>query len=668
MGNRRSISTLANLDQVISQFLKKNFGWSSTLVRAKVPIIKCCIPSKNIPEVPFFKMDISCYNDLGLYNSILLRAYLEQHELVCPLVRLIKDWTSKREVKGAPNYFSSYSLTILAIFYLLWNNPLDSAQQHWRIKKRTHISLAKGLLKPITTIERLFALPLQKTLVSDEGGYIAIFPCSESETEMTKYLSGEFNFIEKADLFKPLQISYRLNSDSVRKNSNDLMSLFEGFLRFYAFEFDEDEDVVDIAAYLHDCAPNQTASDGVEEEVLTAAVRAWIGKEKGLCQKRINFIENCFLPLYDSRSNFHFISKLIDRKKQTSLKDKKDIIFIRDPLIRSKFLHIRKSTHRSEFKMEIIRAWFLLRVGTKKAFDEIFAEKVKLGIENSQGENVSFACIHQFPLFKEGVFENFFNIEMDQQNEILFDPNCNEVIFKYMLHLIRQKKLSEFGGMSEEQQKQLYKLSGNLKIHNLDFPVRLPLKLFFSAPSPKESAWQEAVAPPDTNSHSRLQITTEDAQYGWDDNPWEQRKENQDLKSHSGENFVSLLSKDTDVLHASASASELDTSLPCIDFDALKSCLVSPPMLLSTCSVCEGISQSEAEGEVANFEEEDDEENHEDTNKKTNLSRIDAETKDFNRKIAQIIMKNSEEVLSKPGANVNNISSVLNEYMKSYSG
>lgn len=79
---------------------------------AKIPIIKCVHVSTGL------FCDINFRNKLGVCNSKLLRYYLHLHPTVKETMFVLKYWAKTNEITGQNHLFSSYSLTLMFIFYL----------------------------------------------------------------------------------------------------------------------------------------------------------------------------------------------------------------------------------------------------------------------------------------------------------------------------------------------------------------------------------------------------------------------------------------------------------------------------------------------------------------------------------------------------------------------
>jgi len=79
---------------------------------ARVPILKLRFDHQ-------LDVDLSCHNTEALPNTQLLRAYAELSPQVRELGLMIKLWAKEERVCGAPRgYLSSYSLTLMAIYYM----------------------------------------------------------------------------------------------------------------------------------------------------------------------------------------------------------------------------------------------------------------------------------------------------------------------------------------------------------------------------------------------------------------------------------------------------------------------------------------------------------------------------------------------------------------------
>ncbi|CAE8614266.1 unnamed protein product [Polarella glacialis] len=92
------------------------------ILEAKVPILKL--------ERDGVECDLSCNNLLPFWNTRLLKLYVDINQSVVGLVQEVKAWARGKGVHGAPaGHLSSYSFTLLVIFYMQIRGALPSLQR-----------------------------------------------------------------------------------------------------------------------------------------------------------------------------------------------------------------------------------------------------------------------------------------------------------------------------------------------------------------------------------------------------------------------------------------------------------------------------------------------------------------------------------------------------------
>lgn len=141
-----------------------------------------------------YSSDISAFHLLPVYNTKLLRTYSEVAPPLCGLIIAIKRWAKEHGLAQTwENYISSYSWTLMVIFYLQVKHDLPSLHQ-------------------------LYA------------------PQDSNALKKSNYA---FNFLDKI-----AQMEHSANLQSLRCQT--LGDLFRGFFRYFSEEFQWDKEVVSI--------------------------------------------------------------------------------------------------------------------------------------------------------------------------------------------------------------------------------------------------------------------------------------------------------------------------------------------------------------------------------------------------------------------------------------
>ncbi|KAF0300590.1 Poly(A) RNA polymerase GLD2 [Amphibalanus amphitrite] len=169
----------------VERLLAKDPDYRMELIRAKVPILRFLSVSTGI------QVDLNCNNLVGIRNTHLLQCYSRGEniqllcysrvdERVCPLIVIVKLWAQSHDINDAcRSTLSSYSLVLMVIHFLqcgVYPSVLPNLQRMCRAKFRPG--------QPIRAIPK--------------DDYVTNF---------------------------------------VSQNSDSLGSLFLGFLRYYAYEF-----------------------------------------------------------------------------------------------------------------------------------------------------------------------------------------------------------------------------------------------------------------------------------------------------------------------------------------------------------------------------------------------------------------------------------------------
>ncbi len=89
-----------------------------TSPRIRVPLVRIKFMNKNENDVQP-EIDICLNNNLGVFNSHILRAYVSIDPRVSPLIQAIKSWFIRMELHNAQrSRLSSYAITLFVLFYL----------------------------------------------------------------------------------------------------------------------------------------------------------------------------------------------------------------------------------------------------------------------------------------------------------------------------------------------------------------------------------------------------------------------------------------------------------------------------------------------------------------------------------------------------------------------
>uniref|UniRef100_T1J892 Speckle targeted PIP5K1A-regulated poly(A) polymerase n=1 Tax=Strigamia maritima TaxID=126957 RepID=T1J892_STRMM len=146
------------------------------------------IPSKRCPIVRFFikrdtkiSVDLSVKNRLSLYNSKLVHLFMKSDERVLPLTYTIKYWIFRRELSlTQTNKLSSYSATLLVIFYLQNTNP--------------------PILPPVEKLRQsLTESRIQGGWECNFSDDLSKFPLTENEESLSGLLKGFFDYYNMFD-------------------------------------------------------------------------------------------------------------------------------------------------------------------------------------------------------------------------------------------------------------------------------------------------------------------------------------------------------------------------------------------------------------------------------------------------------------------------------------
>jgi len=110
--------TAAELVETLGEFLKPLFPTIKILTRTRIPIVK--FSHKD------YKIDLGINNMLALYNSKLIKTYIDIDPRARQLAIIIKYWTKRRGIADTySGTLSSYAYTLMVIHYLqIIPNPI----------------------------------------------------------------------------------------------------------------------------------------------------------------------------------------------------------------------------------------------------------------------------------------------------------------------------------------------------------------------------------------------------------------------------------------------------------------------------------------------------------------------------------------------------------------
>lgn len=157
------------LDRMLRGLEMVGFQMVESVLHAKVPILKLDFGGR--------QCDLSCNNLLPLFNTQLLRAYAKADPRVVDLTNDVKRWARAQGVQGAPaGHLSSYSFTLLVIFYMQVRGALPCFQQYAERAPRWYVEGGK-CCNVAMDLTLTAARPEVEITLQD----FASFYCSESE-------------------------------------------------------------------------------------------------------------------------------------------------------------------------------------------------------------------------------------------------------------------------------------------------------------------------------------------------------------------------------------------------------------------------------------------------------------------------------------------------------
>lgn len=432
---------------------------------ANTPIISLKIWLSDIPQP--IEVDISFQVKVSVFNSCLIASYVNQNPLTGPLIRFIKTWAKKRQVQGARNYFfSSYSLTLMTLYYLLHKNPLSKPSCNLLVDNEQSSGFLKNLMSPQALVQGNPVIKFDKD-----------YKCNERKLYSFAFDCCDQNFIhllsdEKSEIYDASEsiggCIKRSHSDIFEDKEVDLRILAEGFFCFYLFEFNWETEIVDIATTWEH--PNRISPPSL---TLERALCRELARSQGISEHKVTLSKDLqrFLLFYNSGENNKF-----------PLKPSSKSILIRDPFERNYFLTMGDG-QAEIFRNELMRAWILLVIGGD-AIDKILMpfrsvsswETSSVELDHQRGEDASNKVVHAKEYkskdsamrsispqicpaawFAEGFFE-------DRDSEDLF-MNLKEHLLSEEFNILEQL------GASKKSIDELGKWASNSKA---DLMVRIP--------------------------------------------------------------------------------------------------------------------------------------------------------------------------------------------------
>ncbi|KAJ3288983.1 hypothetical protein HK104_007825 [Borealophlyctis nickersoniae] len=215
--------------------------------KARVPICKFYDPQFN------FDCDINIGNMLGLHNSELLRTYTLLDPRVKPLIMLVKLWAKKRNINDSSlGTLSSYAYSLMVLNYLQVKGIIPSLQKLSAGMERHIIYVPPNALKRGKMQARAQSqMPRAPSPPSDESDDEDPPSDSDPEDADVTEIHGDpdpadvtpdglvrtdITFLK--DLDHPLLALYtKRRVSSVWGGPEGVVSLFYGFLRYYAWEY-----------------------------------------------------------------------------------------------------------------------------------------------------------------------------------------------------------------------------------------------------------------------------------------------------------------------------------------------------------------------------------------------------------------------------------------------
>ena len=125
------------------------FGKVKPIHKARIPVLKLEHQQLSPGGLRAFGKRLACDvvvgNDVAVHNTRLLRAYITVDPRLRPLVIAIKHWAEGRRIKGADQgWYSSYTLTMLAIFFLQRKHGLPVLQSPLLLRRCAWYAEAGG--------------------------------------------------------------------------------------------------------------------------------------------------------------------------------------------------------------------------------------------------------------------------------------------------------------------------------------------------------------------------------------------------------------------------------------------------------------------------------------------------------------------------------------------
>ncbi|CAH0559982.1 unnamed protein product [Brassicogethes aeneus] len=123
----------------------RRFANIIVIPKAKIPILKTVHVRTKI------NVDINCKNMLGVFNSQLIKYYIDvDSKRVKPLIMAIKYWAKVQKITGSNHLITNYSLCMLIIFYLQQHFSIPSVRELQRDPSVRHLQNGwNGAFTPI---------------------------------------------------------------------------------------------------------------------------------------------------------------------------------------------------------------------------------------------------------------------------------------------------------------------------------------------------------------------------------------------------------------------------------------------------------------------------------------------------------------------------------------